>query len=443
MKCSLLNLLVLLVQDDEYLFQLDLDNSFWYEELDWWLEDADNGQELFGCNRQYNACHTNYATAEEQHCLPKDECYRFVIGDPRQGCTGPAVPSYSIRLDGRPIHESVAFDYEAFEFGNCTAEESHCNGPEEGLFEVFMYNDHQPQYNNTIRINTPTSQQLVEESIVHYSTNITTWYDNRTATQREDNYFKYFRTCLPVDECMIFTSDYPFEQEDLTERDLNEFRLSFNNVDYGVNHRYDSYFTSQASDMIAYNETPFSVLFGNCKVEQVCQEDSEALLAVQLNGSAELFVRYVDPDLQDPDRGGNLAYFNDMVSCQPGWAFQAYACIPTDHCTQFGIYPVAYNDNIVTYEVSVNGKIKHTGTGLLFSTLAGPDCEDDLSAGAIAGIVIGGTVVLAAAIFCGYRSIIWKKRSSVDGDDAEDTTPGKFNENFENKPATENSYTTF
>ncbi|KAL9179110.1 hypothetical protein ACHAXT_000152, partial [Thalassiosira profunda] len=124
--------------DGEAVFEYQYWSSLGFE--DYRVEDLE-GNELFGCDNYQDDCQGD--TFDTLHtyreCLPREGCYRYLVGDNFHRIPGvtDAESSHSLRWDGKPIAKAEGKLFDSVLFGEgCPASEC---GEDESLVELFVH----------------------------------------------------------------------------------------------------------------------------------------------------------------------------------------------------------------------------------------------------------------------------------------------------------------
>jgi len=362
----------------------------WFGEDSFRLEDL-NGNEVFGrsCLRYepVSTCYKILRLLNYRTCLPRDTCYRFVIGDSywypyHDGSEehDGQFPSFSLRYDGDLVAAQRAVSMLSVHLGGdaCT---NICD-PGQILVELILDRGQFLPY-------PPISWEL----LLHKTEGAGKSFDiilDGTITQEDKRLF-YESICTPKDSCLSFSMSAPAFRRAADARFVGRHLLKMDGVPYSF----------QSNPF--YDRKAFTINMGKCSVENLCNSTTHDLFQLDFHTSTavhEAPVIFLNWEL----RSSSMIYKsqdNYYTMFELDTSYRVMECVSNEECDLvFGIT----NEGCDSISIQKNGKLQMTVTEREFYSPSffdaykfGSSCErGGLGAGAIAGIAIGS--IAAAAL---------------------------------------------
>jgi hypothetical protein len=400
-------------EEDAVLFELDFNSGQYGSTIEWRIENRDGEEEatcykLLGWDAgicdimEFNIYH-------ERRCLSREQCYRLILGD-RLGkiVTFQDLASYNVSLDGNLVVENEElYPFALVELGGNASSKLAC-GSNESLFELFLWRTVFYESYPDITWAVLTGQRMLLQGNI-------AWNDTKLS---------YFQGCVPADECLQFSLSVPetFEvwKEDTARKyaEWVKYRISLDGVVFFNTecffHGNDTFGRTNSS---SFEE---SQSFGECAVFDLCNKTSEILFDMSLEVGMDISagsiwrVWYMNEELYWEERL-ILSSYDRFETLLAGTQYRTYQCIPTYECSEISFDADALDQSLGEYIVFVNGvemdgtyeRSDEYGRRFMITCLGGENCPiRDLSAGAIAGIVIGAFVAVAIVGIIGYKFLL-------------------------------------
>jgi len=359
-----------------------------------------NGDIIIDKNR-YNM---NSSMTRNRACVPRDNsCYTFLIGSHYQldpiGSAG--APSYNLFYDGKLVRNNDSWLFDSVQFGDAC--QPRCNQANESLVEFFSYDEDGIFFSEDYEYEWDLMLVTDDSAVPSRSGGVAPFGPDKSPL--------YHKTmCVLKDSCSSFHISAPQNARYLT------YSLAMD----GTTYRKLNWFPGESSANNLFNQT---TNMGSCTVGGLCDEQSQDLFDLELHTPAEYrwdwgsspmievyydgiawYFDYTDVDKRDP------LFNRDLLSLQYnniGYdldsSYRTIECVPKGDC-DFA-FNITADSPVETYSVKKNGiqlDDRHELSDIysrMIMTPFGQNClSRTLSAGAIAGIVIGCLVVLSVLI---------------------------------------------
>lgn len=414
---------------------------------------------VVACNNDQTASVSNndkYCTWEEwelhhiRRCLPLDECYRFILGgdtmfEKMKHRNHIGDPYTTIRFDGTPIANLTGLRFDTVEFGNSCSVSSRCQ-QDESRFELFLVH------------------QVYDDPASYMSWSLS--YTANQSLNNEDfegrNIFKggagkgeapmhYVTHCVKRNACMQLalsvpdvgaTSDScPYRVRITDPQRGKDTSLSAITNMITVDEDYitvDEDYIFHGAGMVENNNFNGNLAIGRCQTSAVCNAVNESLFNYQLEvGSSsteqQLFdIAWAIYDKTDhpfqPSEFPLESYFEESL-------IQHYECLPKDAYLHFQVPLEDIEAAAAKYSLILDGKslfsrgrLNGARERVHVMPLSDNDCpsvDEDLSRGAIVGIVIFSSVAFCSLPLLFVGRICWLRQRNLlelHGDDNDDET---------------------
>lgn len=353
------------------LFEYQYWSSVGFE--DYRVEDMD-GNKLLGCDHFEDDCQEN--TDDSLHtnrvCLPRNSCYRFIVGDLFQRIPGftDAVGSvsYSLRWDGQLLDKSASKQFDTVLLGaSC---EPICNTEEESLVEFHMHyitSSYDCQSDDDPDFPQAPPPDFSWELLVYDQTSKSWSLDTGGVIASCTNTSLYHKAiCVPKNHCTKFSLSTP-EARDFV---APVYSLTMD----GVTYRHSDMNIDVYSDFDGLIQE--TIMGSSCTLD-VCEKSNQALFEVEVMTPSEYFHEnktipaipesliwlLSEPHSEDlaspPGTALNYslpssAYF-DQITMDLGSTYHTIECVPGDECAL---------EFVLTSSVPVQFKLKRNGIEL-------------------------------------------------------------------------------
>jgi hypothetical protein len=340
-----------------------------------------------------------------QACVPRDNsCYTFLIGSNFQwDPTGfPDTPSYNLFYDGKLVRKNDSWLYDSAQFGDAC--QPRCNQANESLVEFFLYDDGDShphgakyEYEWDLKLVTDDASDPFTSGVVPIG---------------PDKSPLYYKTmCVPKDSCSSFYISAPQNATNI---------LTYSLAMDGTTYRK----TRWSPGFPDLSPNPQITNMGSCSVGDLCDKQSQDLFDLELNtpekykrdGRSAAMIQFDDVnwrfDYSEADNHFNAVLSSlqyNSIGYDLDSSYRTIECVPKGDC-DFA-FNITADSPIETYTVKKNGvqlddrqelPDEFYSDRMWIMTSFGQNCfpakSRTLSAGAIAGIVIGCLVVLSVLI---------------------------------------------
>ncbi len=294
----------------------------------------------------------------ERKCLPKNDCYRFIMGDLYTAKSIGDNEHVSVSFDGVTLFESRAWYFESFDFGNDCPGVRSCNAIKESSVEFTMVT--WPSIEAA-----PISWELKK---IHENSNADKTIHGRDQfSDTNVEALHHDRICVPKRACMAFYLYPPDSVTALSSYLVAEFKLSMD----GIVYRKDS-FNSDS------NGTVDITYLGDCTnmVTSMCNITSETLLELNFltastgsdawnedfpsNATGSWFISETK-DLQSDDASRDPSSLSILDSdefisdYELNSSYKVLRCIPKKECL-YSYSLFLHNDaDFDDYSITLNG----------------------------------------------------------------------------------------
>ncbi len=178
----------------------------------------------------------------ERHCLPKNECYKFIMGDGyAMGTARRHNEHASISFDGKVLFESKSWFYESFDFGGGCPSTSFCDPENDSMLELF------------VSLKDSSSRRLSWKWMIHKKSGSEilrnmTWPTNGIERLHHE------KLCVPKGSCLSFSLISPTNDADGT---WAHYELSMDKTIY----RKDNFWPDSVTSP---SENPYVTYLGDC-----------------------------------------------------------------------------------------------------------------------------------------------------------------------------------
>ena len=233
-------------------------------------------------------------------CLPKDDCYTFLIGSLEQRDIG-LVSSYSIFLDGELVRSRDTWLFDSIRFGSCGPS---CN-EDESVIEFFMHHDKYPDDEFEFKWNLDSPSVSIS-GVVPHGPGI--------------SFLAHETMCVPKGSCASFYIEAPDNMTRVEEQEIIPEGVDEDTLDWDSLERYEitvpidlgPVYTLKMDDVI-YRKAEFSIYFdhvnqttnmGGCTVTGLCDVQTEDLFYYEYRVPAIVTRTFDDfPPITLPLRG--------------------------------------------------------------------------------------------------------------------------------------------
>jgi len=369
--------------------------------------------------------HDNSLPRRNRACVPRDNsCYTFLVGSHFQSDpTFEDAPSYNLFYDGKLVRTNDSWLFDSVQFGDAC--QPRCNQANESLVEFFLYDD-DGRYSSEEYEYEWDLKLVTDESAVPATSGVVPIGPDKSPL--------YHKTmCVPKDSCSSFHISAPQKASYLT----------YSLVMDGTTYRKLTWFPGMSSANNLFNQT---TNMGSCSVGGLCDKLSQDLFELELHTPADykLWDESSSAMIQTYSINWRFDYskvdnnFNAVLSSSQynsiGYdldsSYRTIECVPKGDC-DFA-FNITADSAVETYTVKKNGVQLDDSQELpdefysdttWIMTPFGQNCfpakSRTLSAGAIAGIVIGCLVVLSFLI-CGIMVCLKRRKERQNQHDEED-----------------------
>jgi hypothetical protein len=343
----------------------------------------------------------NSLLTRNRACVPRDNsCYTFLIGSHFQWEDG---PSYNLFYDGKLVRTNNSWLFDSAQFGDAC--QPRCNQANESLVEFFLYdNDGSGKYSSEEYEYEWDLKLVTDDSAVPATSGVAPIGPGKSPL--------YHKTmCVPKDSCSSFHISAPQNEHHLT------YSLAMDGTTYRKTQWYPGFPDSSPNPQITN--------MGSCTVGDLCDKQSQDLFELELHTPAEY--KLSDGSSAAMIQTYNIIWrfdyskvdnnFNAVLSSSEynsiGYdldsSYRTIECVPKGDC-DFS-FNITADSPIETRTVKKNGvqlddrqelPDEFYSYRMWIMTPFGQNCfpakSRTLSAGAIAGIVIGCLVVLTVLI---------------------------------------------
>ncbi len=295
----------------------------------------------------------------ERKCLPKNDCYRFIMGDFYTAKSIGDNEHISVSFDGITLLESRAWYFESFDFGNGCPGVRSCNALKESTVEFSMVTWPSKEA-------APIAWEVKE---IHKNSEPETMHIRDQFSDTNVQTLHHDRICVPKGSCIAFYLDLPNSNAMLSTY-IAEFKLSMD----GIIYRKDSLYLDSSGAI----DTTY---LGDCTnlVTSMCNITSESLLELNFQtasiGSGAWNDNYPSNEtgswyisqtkdlrsardtsllLDHPNNGLSILSSNEFIrDYKLNSSYKVIRCIPIEECL-YSLY-IHKEADIIDYSITLNG----------------------------------------------------------------------------------------